>query len=145
MHEARARAVGRRGDGARSFDVDRCERRSVDSADDAGQMDDRVDALKRAFQCGGFERSADDRDIRGNSARRTRADDGANRDAASGKIRRQMPADEPRRAGDRHRSDHASATTPLLLDVFMNHTSKGDSDLSGGRPCTRRPGRLPYQ
>ena len=110
MHEARARGVRGGGDGPCSLGVDGGIRFGVDGADNAGEVNDGVDAGEGIGKRTGLERRANDRRAGRIGAPGSGPDDRPHGDAAPDETRGQMPADEPGGAGDGHRADQI----PLL-------------------------------
>jgi hypothetical protein len=81
----------------------------VEGADDAGEMDDGVNAGKCLTQGSRLERYSNDGGAASHLARRFRSDDGADIDPAPDEVRDQVLADETRRASHGYRQAHVSA------------------------------------
>ena len=103
VHEMRTGGGGGADDGAGAFDVDGGVDRLVERVDDAGEMDDGVDAGKCLAQGARLERRSNDRRAAGHLVRRLGPDDGADIDPALDEVRGHVPADETGRAGHGHR------------------------------------------
>jgi hypothetical protein len=109
VYQTRPCVARRRRDRSRPFSVDGRVRPRFDGSDDAGEMNDGIDARETSAQRVGVERRDDRCRARRRRMGRPRTDDGLHRDATRDQIGGDMASDESGGAGNGDRTNHKSA------------------------------------